>query len=108
MMLLSNQQSQTLGFEEITWVIGMYAVIALVSYFLVRDFYRFGRSGYSWLFAVVVSGIISGGGYYLAGPIGSVVVGAPFLVAFGLGRRRGQNAPRDAVEHEQGPSSKSL
>lgn len=100
-----------LGFEEATWgigllvVIGIYAVIALVGYFLARDFYRFGRRGFSWLFAVVASGIFSGGGYYLAGPIGSVVVGAPFLVAFGLGRRRGQSSPQSTNEHVHRPSA---
>lgn len=97
------------GFEEAIWgigllvVIGIYAVIALVGYFLVRDFYRLGRRGFSWLFAVIVSGILSGVGYYLAGSVGSVVVGAPFLVAFGLGRRGGQSSSQNTDEHEQTP-----
>src|SRR5436309_1986628 len=90
-----------LGFDEARWgvvffvVLGIYVVIGLVGYFLVRDFFRFGRRGFPWLLAVIGSCIFSAGGYLLVGPVGTIV-GAPFLVAFGIGRCRGQSSSESA------------
>jgi hypothetical protein len=88
------------GFDEFTAgigmvvVIGILAVVGLVGYFCVRDAYRFGRSGMSWMVGLLTPAIFSGVGYFAAGPIGTIA-GAPLLVAFGLGRRSAHPDKKD-------------
>ena len=68
-------------------VLGILAVVGLVEYLCVRDAYRFGRKGTSWYLGVITPAIFSGVGWFVAGPIGTVI-GAPMVVAFGLGRNK--------------------
>lgn len=81
------------GFDEFTLgigllsVIGLLAIVGTAGYFCVRDAYRFGRKGMSWLVGLLAPAVFSGIGYFLAGAVGTLA-GAPLLMAFGLGRRK--------------------
>ena len=75
------------------------AILCVFGYFVVRDAFRFGRMGMSWLVAAIGSGIFSGAGYFFAGLVGTAA-GAPFLIAFGLGRYRRRHTSKNESKNE--------
>lgn len=87
-------------------VIGILAVIGLVEYFCVRDSYRFGRKGISWYIGVITPAIFSGVGWLVAGPVGTLI-GAPMIVAFGLGRSKANHESCGVDRAEKPPTDRS-
>ena len=58
---------------------------AIFGYYIVRDGFRFGTTGMPWAVAAIGSAVFLGAGLLFAGPAGTAA-GAPFLLAFGLGK----------------------
>lgn len=60
-------------------------LVLAIAYWMLRDSFRFGRDGFPWWVGAGVAAMFAGAGFWAAGWSGSWV-GAPLLVAFGLGR----------------------
>jgi len=80
------------GAELLDWVaylfvLGLGALLCVFGFYVVRDGFRFGRSGMPWAVAAIGSAVFSGAGFFFVGTVGTAA-GAPFLVAFSLGRYR--------------------
>ena len=61
------------------------AFLLVFVYWMLRDMFRFGRQKFPWWVGAVAGTLFGAAGFWAAGPAG-VSAGAPFLIAFGLGR----------------------
>ena len=77
------------------FVLGLGAVLCVFGYYVIRDGFRFGCTGMPWAVAVIGSAIFSGAGFFFVGKVGTAA-GAPFLVAFSLGRHRRRRETKES------------
>ena len=71
------------------------AVCVVALYWMLRDSFRFGSNNFPWFVGFMI-GIVFGAVGFLAADLPGTAIGAPFLVAFVLGKRAALKKANDS------------